>query len=115
MDAILKKYRQHALFINRAGGRLYVVGGAVRDFVMRRPVHDVDLCVTGLTIDQFVSIFPTARLQGKQFPVFVVDNAEVAFARTEKKVGIGYKGFEINVNPEITIEEDLLRRDLTGL
>ncbi len=113
MDAILKKYRQHALLINRAGGRLYVVGGAVRDFVMRRPVHDVDLCVTGLTIDQFVSIFPTARLQGKQFPVFVVDNAEIAFARTEKKTGVGYRGFEINANPGITIEEDLLRRDLT--
>lgn len=86
MDAILKKYRQHALLINRAGGRLYVVGGAVRDFVMRRPVHDVDLCVTGLTIDQFVSIFPTARLQGKQFPVFVVDNAEIASQELKRKL-----------------------------
>ncbi|MDD2299483.1 MAG: HD domain-containing protein [Candidatus Pacebacteria bacterium] len=113
MDTILKKYRQHALLINNAGGKLYIVGGAVRDFVMRRPIHDVDLCVTGLTIEQFKNIFPNARLQGKQFPVFVVDAAEIAFARTEKKTGIGYTGFEINANPGITIEEDLLRRDLT--
>ena len=113
MDEILKKFKQHALLINKKGGRLYVVGGAVRDFVMRRPVHDVDLCVTGLTVKQFLAIFPTARLQGKQFPVFVVDDAEIAFARTEKKTGVGHAGFEINANPGITIELDLLRRDVT--
>jgi len=113
MDTILKKYNRHALLIHDKGGNLYIVGGAVRDFIMHRPVHDVDLCVTGLTVKQFMKIFHNARLQGKQFPVFVVDNAEIAFARTEKKNGIGYRGFEINANPGITIEDDLLRRDLT--
>ncbi|MFA7205000.1 MAG: hypothetical protein WC102_01590 [Saccharofermentanales bacterium] len=113
MDTILKKYNPHAQLINNKGGRLYIVGGAVRDYIMQRPVHDVDLCVTGLTVEQFMEIFPKARLQGKHFPVFVVDNAEIAFARTEKKTGVGYRGFEINANPGITIELDLLRRDLT--
>jgi tRNA nucleotidyltransferase (CCA-adding enzyme) len=103
MDTILKKYNRHALLIHDKGGNLYIVGGAVRDFIMHRPVHDVDLCVTGLTVKQFMKIFHNARLQGKQFPVFVVDNAEIAFARTEKKNGIGYRGFEINANPGITI------------
>lgn len=107
------KFRPHANKIKEAGGHLYIVGGAVRDFVMGKEPHDIDFCVTGMTLIRFKSIFPNARLQGKQFPVFDVDGAEVAFARTEKKVGFGYKGFEIVANPDVAIEDDLRRRDLT--
>lgn len=113
MLKILERYEQHAKKIRDAGGRLYLVGGAVRDFLLRREVHDIDFCVTGLTVEKFVDLFPEARLQGKAFPVFVVDDAEFAFARTERKCGVGYKGFNICASPKITIEQDLKRRDLT--
>lgn len=113
MYKILKQFRPHALKISEAGGRLYIVGGAVRDHLMQLPNHDVDFCVTGLIVDQFIELFPDTRQQGKAFPVFVIDDCEFAFARTEKKTGPGYNGFQIDAVPCITIEEDLLRRDLT--
>ncbi len=113
MHKTLTKFRPHALKIKEAGGNLYIVGGAVRDFLMCKVPHDVDFCVTGLVADRFLELFPNARQQGKAFPVFVVDDCEFAFARTEKKVGPGYNGFAINSDPTITIEEDLYRRDLT--
>lgn len=113
MHKILTQFRPHALKIKEAGGTLYIVGGAVRRFLMCQTPHDVDFCVCGLTVDRFKELFPAARQQGKQFPVFVIDNCEFAMARTEKKVGLGYNGFEINSDPSVTIEEDLYRRDLT--
>lgn len=113
MKEILDKFMPHAVKIKDAGGRLYIVGGAVRDFLLRRDSYDIDLCVTGLTVKKFLKLFPQARLQGKSFPVFVVDGCEFAFARTEKKNGIGYSGFEINADPSIGIKDDLLRRDVT--
>ena len=112
MKDIIKRFRPHAVKIRDAGGRLYVVGGAVRDFVIGRMSYDIDFCVTGLTIEQFMKLFPGARLQGKAFPVFVVDGCEFAFARTECKNGIGYNGFDVSATPLISIIEDLLRRDL---
>lgn len=113
MESILEKFKPHALKIKNAGGTLYLVGGAIRDYFIDRPTHDFDFCVTGLTVKTFMEIFPEARKQGKAFPVFVVDDCEFAFARTEKKDGVGYRGFEINANPSIDIEADLVRRDLT--
>ncbi|WP_011308091.1 HD domain-containing protein [Methanosarcina barkeri] len=113
MNKILTKFRPHALKIKDAGGTLYIVGGAVRRFLMCQTPHDVDFCVCGLTVDTFKDLFPDARQQGNQFPVFVVDDCEFAMARTEKKVCAGYNGFEINSDPSVTIEEDLCRRDLT--
>jgi tRNA nucleotidyltransferase (CCA-adding enzyme) len=101
MKKIMNKFRPHAIQIQDAGGELYLVGGSVRDFMLRRPSHDHDFCVTGLTVEQFTTLFPEARIQGKDFPVFVIDGCEFALARTEKKCGIGYKGFEINANPSI--------------
>lgn len=113
LNKILTKFRPHALKIKDAGGTLYIVGGAVRRFLMCQSPHDVDFCVCGLTVDTFRELFPEARQQGKQFPVFVVDNCEFAMARTEKKIKPGYHGFEINSDPSVSIEEDLYRRDLT--
>ena len=98
--------------IKDAGGNLYLVGGAVRDKIMGRPIKDEDYCVTGITTDEFIKIFPEVKTQGKSFEVFILDNKEFAMARTEKKNGIGHREFEIKTNKNITIEEDLSRRDL---
>lgn len=99
--------------ITAAGGHVYLVGGAVRDMVMGISPHDRDFCVTGITAEQFCELFPDAEITGKDFPVFRIDGEEYALARSEKKKGIGYRGFEVFTSPSITIEEDLARRDLT--
>lgn len=99
--------------IDQAGGSLYVVGGAVRDSMLGRKNKDEDYCVTGITSEEFIKIFPNARYQGKSFGVFVLENKEFAMARTEKKTGIGHKEFLVETSKNITIEEDLRRRDIT--
>lgn len=103
--------------VKKAGGEAYLVGGAVRDRLMGRRVHDRDYVVCGLALENFLSEFPDARCVGRSFPVFLHDVGgqccEIAFARREKKNGSGYRGFEIFCSPDITIEEDLYRRDST--
>ncbi|MCR5833694.1 MAG: HD domain-containing protein [Selenomonadaceae bacterium] len=103
--------------VNELGGRAYLVGGAVRDKFRGVKAHDRDYCVTGLEEKIFAKTFPNARKFGKSFPVYSVDIdkdfCEVAFARTEHKVDIGYRGFEILFAPTVTIEQDLFRRDTT--
>lgn len=97
--------------------KLYLVGGAVRDFMLNIKPKDFDYCITGLSQESFESLFPTAELQGKDFPVYrmMVQGAysEVALARTERKVSVGHNGFVIHSSPDVTIEEDLARRDVT--
>lgn len=92
---------------------MYLVGGAVRDFVMGKPSHDEDYCVVGISYDEFLNMFPDAHIRGKDFPVFDINGSEIALARTERKIGIGHKGFEIKTDKQITIEQDLSRRDIT--
>lgn len=99
--------------IKQAGGTLYLVGGTIRDHLLNVPITDKDYCVTGLTKEQFQILFPEAKIQGKDFPVFILNQTEIALARKERKVGKGHKEFEVLTSPEITIEEDLARRDLT--
>lgn len=99
--------------IEQAGGTLYLVGGAIRDHLLNLPVAEKDYCVTGLTAQQFQNLFPEAKIQGKNFPVFILNQTEIALARKERKNGIGHKEFEFLTSPDITIEEDLARRDLT--
>ncbi len=99
--------------INNAGGRLYLVGGAVRDEIMGKENHDEDYCVTGLTSEEFLTLFPTAHVRGKSFQVYDMENKEFALARTERKSGLGHKEFEITTDKDITIEQDLKRRDIT--
>jgi len=99
--------------IEQAGGRLYLVGGAVRDELLGKISHDEDYCVTGIKSDKFQEMFPEAHIRGKAFVVFDIDGKEFAMARTESKQGIGHKEFAINANPQITIEQDLSRRDIT--
>lgn len=103
--------------IKKMGGRAYIVGGWVRDKIMNKKAHDKDYVVCGITKDAFTAQFPKAFIIGNSFPVFSLDisgqKSEVAFARKERKTSQGYTGFEIDFNPEVTIEEDLYRRDTT--
>ena len=99
--------------IKKAGGTLYLVGGAIRNKALDLPITDEDYCVTGFTKEKFQKIFPEAKIQGKDFPVFIIENKEFALARKERKSGIGHKAFEFLVDENITIEEDLARRDLS--
>ncbi len=93
--------------------RFYVVGGAVRDALLGLPASDRDWVVVGATPAELVA--QGYRSVGKDFPVFIHPQTgeEVALARTERKVGPGYHGFAFHAAPEVTLEEDLARRDLT--
>ena len=103
--------------IDELGGTAYLVGGAVRDKIRGVQFHDKDYCIEGIEEKIFAENFPHAAKFGKSFPVYsvLIDEkfCEVAFARTEKKIGEGYKGFSVNFDKNVTIEEDLFRRDTT--
>src|SRR5690554_1419659 len=93
--------------------KIYLVGGAVRDELLGLPVYDRDYVVVGATPEQMLARGFTQV--GSDFPVFLHPKTqeEYALARTERKSGKGYTGFECYAAPEVTLEEDLLRRDLT--
>jgi tRNA nucleotidyltransferase (CCA-adding enzyme) len=93
--------------------KTYIVGGAVRDRLLGRPVADRDHVVVGATPDDMVAL--GFQPVGKDFPVFLHPDTheEYALARTERKSGRGYKGFTVYASPEVTLEDDLRRRDLT--
>ena len=92
---------------------IYIVGGAVRDELLGRPVVDRDYVVVGATPQAMLD--QGFRPVGKDFPVFLhpATQAEYALARTERKTGHGYHGFAFHAAPEVTLEQDLARRDLT--
>jgi tRNA nucleotidyltransferase (CCA-adding enzyme) len=93
--------------------KVYTVGGAVRDELLGLPVKERDYVVVGATPEEMVQA--GYKPVGKDFPVFLHPNSheEYALARTERKSGRGYKGFTVYASPEVTLEEDLKRRDLT--
>jgi len=93
--------------------KVYRVGGSVRDELLGRPVSDRDWVVVGATPEMLVA--SGYRPVGRDFPVFLHPDTreEYALARTERKHGRGYRGFEFFVSPEVPLEEDLRRRDLT--
>jgi len=93
--------------------KIYLVGGAVRDELLGKKPKDFDYLVVGATIEDFFKKYPNAVKVGKSFPVFLVNNNEYAFARKEKKVSLGYRGFETYFSEKITLKEDLSRRDFT--
>ncbi len=117
MSRILLTEKSFAETIAESGGRVFRVGGCVRDHLMGVLHKDIDFCIVGMVKKNFKILFPDAKEHGKSFPVFhlVIDGVrcELAFARTERKVSGGYKGFRISAKPKITIEEDLFRRDTT--
>ncbi|PZQ65007.1 MAG: multifunctional CCA tRNA nucleotidyl transferase/2'3'-cyclic phosphodiesterase/2'nucleotidase/phosphatase, partial [Variovorax paradoxus] len=92
---------------------IYLVGGAVRDRLLGLPVSDRDWVVVGATPDDMVAqgFVPV----GRDFPVFLhpQTHEEHALARTERKSGPGYRGFTVHTAPDVTLEQDLARRDLT--
>lgn len=92
---------------------VYLVGGAVRDELLGLEVVERDWCVVGATPAEMKA--QGFRQVGKDFPVFIHPEAgeEYALARTERKTGPGYHGFEFRTSPDVTIEEDLARRDIT--
>lgn len=92
---------------------IYLVGGAVRDSLLNLPAGDRDWVVVGATPEEMEQ--KGFRLVGKDFPVFLhpETHEEYALARTERKTGPGYKGFAVNASPDVTLEQDLERRDLT--
>ena len=93
--------------------RRYLVGGAVRDRLLGRPVVDHDHVVVGATPGEMLA--RGFKPVGKDFPVFLHPDSgeEYALARTERKTGHGYHGFAFHADPGVTLEEDLARRDLT--
>ncbi len=92
---------------------IYLVGGAVRDKLLNRKVKDKDYLVVGATVEQMLAL--GFNQVGKDFPVFLHPKSkqEYALARTERKQGQGYTGFDCYAAADVTIEQDLLRRDLT--
>ncbi|HLI17374.1 MAG TPA: multifunctional CCA addition/repair protein [Rhodanobacteraceae bacterium] len=96
-----------------AGHRVYLVGGAVRDELLGRAHGDRDYVVVGATPDDLLA--RGYKPVGKDFPVFLHPDTgeEYALARTERKTGPGYHGFSFHAAPDVTLEDDLARRDLT--
>ncbi len=95
------------------GLRVFCVGGAVRDGLLGMPVQDRDWVVVGATPEEMAA--RGFRPVGSDFPVFLhpETHEEYALARTERKVAQGYKGFTVYAAPDVTLEQDLLRRDFT--
>ena len=93
--------------------QIFSVGGAIRDALLQKPVKDKDWVVVGATPEQMTQ--QGYQTVGKDFPVFLhpTTREEYALARTERKTAPGYKGFKVHASPEVTLEEDLARRDLT--
>src|SRR3954469_23523432 len=93
--------------------QIFRVGGAVRDALLGLPVHDTDWVVVGATPDEMLQsgFLPV----GKDFPVFLPPGTreEYALARTERKTGRGYHGFAFHAAPDVSLAQDLGRRDLT--
>ena len=93
--------------------KIYLVGGAVRDLLLGIEVKDRDFVVVGSNPEEMLSM--GFRQVGSEFPVFLhpATNEEFALARTERKVGVGYHGFEFDAGENVTLEDDLRRRDIT--
>lgn len=89
----------------------FIVGGYLRDTILGFTPNDMDFVVVGKTVEEMLA--EGLKLVGKDFPVFLdSDNNEIALARTERKIGKGYNGFECNID-NVTLKDDLMRRDLT--
>ena len=92
---------------------IFLVGGAVRDQLLGLPIKERDWVVVGATPEELIK--QGYRPVGKDFPVFIHPETgeEYALARTERKTAPGYKGFVFHTGPDITLEQDLYRRDLS--
>ena len=108
--------------LSQAGGQIYIVGGAIRDTILGKLPKDIDLMVTGLDKNQIIKALKDAPGQtiytGDSFPVFrfktTNNEVEIAMPRTEISTGKGHKDFDVQADPNLSVEEDLKRRDFTG-
>ena len=93
--------------------KIYKVGGSVRDKILGKLAQDNDYVVVGATVKEMLE--QGYKQVGKDFPVFLhpETNEEYALARKERKTSLGHKGFDFNFEKDVTLEEDLYRRDLT--
>lgn len=113
LNALIHDRNPLVTALQQQGAEVFLVGGAVRDALLEREVTERDWVVVGSTIDKMLAL--GFRQVGKDFPVFLHPSTqeEYALARTERKIGKGYKGFVCHASPEVTLAQDLLRRDLT--
>ena len=108
--------------VTKAGGKIYAVGGPVRDFILGKQSKDLDIIVTGIEYDLLQGIlenYGKTDLVGQSFGIIkfrespTSEEIDVALPRTEKKTGQGYQGFEVTVDPNMSVEDEMKRRDLT--
>lgn len=99
--------------IKEANAGIYLVGGAIRNYLLNKPVKDYDFCITGLTKKQFKELFSKAELVGKHFGVFLLNGHEFAMARSEQLQKNADTRRDYDVDFNVSIEEDLKRRDFT--
>jgi tRNA nucleotidyltransferase/poly(A) polymerase len=108
--------------VTKAGGKIYAVGGPVRDFILGKQSKDLDIIVTGIDYDLLNNIldkYGKTDLVGKSFGIIkfretpTSEEIDVALPRTEKKTGQGYQGFDVTVDPNMSVEDEMKRRDLT--
>jgi hypothetical protein len=103
--------------IYKEGGSAYFVGGCVRDLLRGEVPNDIDIVVCSLTEEQLSDIiakyYPSAELVGKSFGVYKCDDLDIAHARIDRQAGSKHTDIKVNIDPSITLEEDLRRRDFT--
>lgn len=108
--------------IKKAGGKIFSVGGRVRDEFLGKDSKDLDILITGVGFEELENIlskYGKVDLVGKSFGVIKFkpkgseEDIDIAIPRTERKMGAGYQGFEVTADPNLPIEDDLLRRDFT--
>ena len=108
--------QQLALLVNQHGGTAYFVGGMVRDQLLGRDSKDIDIEVFGLSIDKLEAIlarFGKVDFVGKSFGVYKIGDLDISIPRTERKTGEGHKGFTINADPFMSVQDAMRRRDFT--
>ena len=111
------KEEEFAAKLKAIDAEVYIVGGWVRDYLRGAKPKDKDYLLCGCREEDFTKLFPKAKKVGRSFPVYLLriegESCEVAFARRERKQGQGYRGFAVDFGTEVTLEEDLYRRDTT--
>lgn len=113
LENIIEDNKEIIEKINSNGGKIYLVGGAVRDILLNKKIKDLDFCICNMERKTFENLFPLAKVIGKAFPVYTYKGMEFAFARKEKSIGKSHKDFSFDIDSSISIEEDLKRRDIT--